>query len=85
MSIQSADFGRSAFAALPDGLMETVSDGQSILTGLLLWHGLSCNELSERSGVDLIIIMLAERGGALMREEKQAIAKVLAIDPAILP
>ncbi|WEK52439.1 MAG: hypothetical protein P0Y66_10900 [Candidatus Kaistia colombiensis] len=53
---------------------------KSPLAALRQSGGLTCAELSERSGVDLIIIMLAERGSDLLPEERAAIAAVLGVD-----
>ncbi|WP_018184002.1 hypothetical protein [Kaistia granuli] len=84
MAIQSADISRASFGYLPEGVMATIGDGMSTLTALRQWRGLTCAELSERSGVDLIIIMLAERGSDLMPEEREAIAEVLSCDPELM-
>lgn len=84
MAIQSAEFSRASFGYLPEGVMATIGEGMSTLTALRQWRGLTCSELSERSGVDLIIIMLAERGSDLMPEERDSIAQVLAVDPDLM-
>ncbi|WP_156911973.1 hypothetical protein [Kaistia adipata] len=84
MAIQSAGLSRASFGYLPEGVAATIGEGQSALAALRQWRGLSCSQLSERSGVDLIIIMLAERGSDLMPEEKEAIARVLSVDPDMM-
>jgi hypothetical protein len=84
MAIQSAGFSRTSPVHLPEGVLATISEGQSTLTALRQWRGLTCSELSELSGVDLIIIMLAERGSDLMPDEKEAIARVLSVEPDMM-
>jgi hypothetical protein len=83
MTIQSAGFSRTSAGYLPEGVV-TIGEGQSTLTALRQWRGLTCSELSDRSGVDLIIIMLAERGSDLMPEERESIARILAVDPDLM-
>lgn len=63
--------------------VDTVRGGSSLAT-LRKSRGLTCAELSERSGVDLIIIMLAERGSDLMPEERTAIAAVLQVEDNLI-
>lgn len=84
MAIQSADIDRATFEYLPEGVMATIGVGTPTLTALRQWRGLTCTELSDLSGVDLIIIMLAERGSDLMPDERQAIAEVLSVDPDLI-
>jgi hypothetical protein len=84
MAIQSAGLSRVTFGYLPEGVVATIGEGQSTLAALRQWRGFTCSELSERSGVDLIIIMLAERGSDLMPEERDAIARVLSVDPEVM-
>ncbi|MFI5409731.1 hypothetical protein [Kaistia sp. UC242_56] len=67
---------RSSYGYLPEG----VTPIGSSLAALRKSRGLTCAQLSERSGVDLIIIMLAERGSDLMAEERAAIATVLEVE-----
>ncbi|MCX5576697.1 hypothetical protein [Kaistia terrae] len=64
--------------------MTDVANGTSALAALRHWRSLTCWELSEQSGVDLIIIMLAERGSDLMPEERAAIAAVLNVDEELI-
>ena len=68
---------RSSYGYLPEGVTPI---GGSSLAALRKSRGLTCSLLSERSGVDLIIIMLAERGSDLMAEERTAIARVLEVE-----
>ncbi|BCP52662.1 hypothetical protein K32_12790 [Kaistia sp. 32K] len=84
MTMQSAEVSRASFGYLPEGVMTTIGDGTSTLTALRQWRGFTCSELSDRSGVDLIIIMLAERGSDLLPEERAAIAEILSVDPDLL-
>lgn len=81
---QSVSIARVSYAYLPDVVMANVAKGGSTLAALRQWRGLSCSELSDRSGVDLIIIMLAERGSDLMPEERAAIATVLNVDDDLI-
>lgn len=80
----SHDIGRISYGYLPDGVTTDVANGRSALAALRQWRGLTCWELSEQSGVDLIIIMLAERGSDLMAEERAAIAAVLNVDEELI-
>lgn len=81
---QSITVARLSYGYLPDGVMANVAKGGSALAALRQWRGLTCAELSDRSGVDLIIIMLAERGSDLMPEERAAIATVLNVDDDLI-
>jgi hypothetical protein len=84
MATQSAGFSRASSGTLSEGVLATIGERQSTLAALRKRRGLTCNELSELSGVDLIIIMLAERGSDLMPEEKEAIARVLSVEPDMM-
>lgn len=74
---------RISYGYLPEGVMAQAANG-SALAALRKWRGLTCAELSDRSGVDLIIIMLAERGSDLMPDERAAIASVLEVDDNLI-
>jgi hypothetical protein len=84
MAIQSAGFGRTTSGPVPEGVLATIGDGHSTLAALRKWRGLTCSELSDLSGVDLIIIMLAERGSDLLPEERDAIARILSVSPEMM-
>ncbi|MBN9026795.1 MULTISPECIES: helix-turn-helix domain-containing protein [Kaistia] len=70
--------GASSFP--PEGVVATAAKARSPLTAIRQDVGLTRAELAEQSGVDLIIIMLAERGSDLLPHERAAIAAVLQID-----
>jgi len=71
-------------AHLPEGVVASAMHGTSQLSTIRQSVGLTRAELSEQSGVDLIIIMLAERGSDLLPEERTAIAAVLQVDEFLI-
>lgn len=65
---------------LPDRVVQRIAEGVPLLKAMREWRGLTAYELSEQAEVQLVILMLAERGGDLLPEEARAIARVLGID-----
>lgn len=83
-SIHQSTAARVSYGYLPDGVIANAASGGSALAALRKWREITCAELSEQSGVDLIIIMLAERGSDLMADERAAIAAVLQVDEELI-
>ncbi|MCX5581755.1 helix-turn-helix domain-containing protein [Kaistia terrae] len=69
---------------LPYSVAKALSEGNSMLRALREWRGLSFTELSDASGVDLVLLMLAERGSELLPDEQAALAKVLSVEERVL-
>lgn len=69
---------------LPDPILEILAAGGSFLTALREWRGLSRGALSEISGVDLAVLVMAECGGQLVDREQQALATALRVDRCLL-
>lgn len=71
---------RSRFKRLPEGIQSRVDGGAHLLTAVREWRGYTCSELCDLAEVQLVILMLAERGGDLLPEEAEALAQVLGVD-----
>lgn len=69
---------------LPEGVAFVVANGRSMLSALRAWRGLSALQLSEASGVDLVILMMAEKGFELEADERIALAAALSVDQRLL-
>lgn len=69
---------------LPDCVLSDVANGASMLAALRRWRGLSRPQLSEASGVDLVILMMAEKGFALEAGEKLVLATALRVDSRLI-
>ena len=69
---------------LPESLAEALSEGQSRLKAVREWRGMTCSQLSDSSGVDLVLLMMAERGSDLLPEEWLALAHALGVEVSLL-
>jgi hypothetical protein len=69
---------------LPESVAEALRDGQTTLKALREWRALTSSQLSDLSGVDLVLLMMAERGSDLLPEEWMALARTLRVEVSVL-